>query len=241
MHLLSAESIDNVRVHCNSGRDGAWQIWDTAGQERYHEVSTNLTRTADGIIFVYDVMERNSFRRVRHWIQSAQKVSSSGTTRTEPTAALQCHFRRFNIGFFPQVSCFLQARGDGAAFSVPVVVFGNKCDLHRGADEKAGDSSPARQVSFEEGYSWAKAIGAKFQETSAFDGTGVHRGFHDIIDAATRRKRAVTLFPHPPARGRHGATHGPKAPLIPDEEDSEETGSCWCPWLCCCSQTQTND
>lgn len=44
------------------------QIWDTAGQERFKTITTAYYRGAMGIIYVYDVTDMVSFKRIEHWI-----------------------------------------------------------------------------------------------------------------------------------------------------------------------------
>lgn len=44
-------------------------IWDTAGQERYKALAPNYYRQAKGAILVYDITDKASFDRVKHWIK----------------------------------------------------------------------------------------------------------------------------------------------------------------------------
>ncbi|KAJ3430821.1 ras and ef-hand domain-containing protein [Anaeramoeba flamelloides] len=46
------------------------QIWDTAGQERFKTITRSYYRNSDGIIVVYDVSSRDSFIKVREWVES---------------------------------------------------------------------------------------------------------------------------------------------------------------------------
>ena len=50
------------------------QIWDTAGQERFHSITNNFFHNADGILFVYDISNENSFEGVKKWIKEAEEV-----------------------------------------------------------------------------------------------------------------------------------------------------------------------
>ena len=40
---------------------------DTSGQERYHSVATNIIKSADGIILMYDITNRESFDSISRW------------------------------------------------------------------------------------------------------------------------------------------------------------------------------
>ena len=45
-------------------------LWDTAGQERYSSLTKNFYKHAQGIIFVYDVNNRESFQNLKNWIKN---------------------------------------------------------------------------------------------------------------------------------------------------------------------------
>ena len=53
------------------------QIWDTAGQERFHSITHNFFNNTDGILFVYDLTNHNSFEGVKKWINEAKETASS--------------------------------------------------------------------------------------------------------------------------------------------------------------------
>lgn len=48
------------------------QIWDTAGQERYKTFTSTYYKDAQGIIFVYDVTNKESFENISKWISNAE-------------------------------------------------------------------------------------------------------------------------------------------------------------------------
>jgi Ras-related protein Rab-21 len=43
-------------------------IWDTAGQEQYHALNSVYYRDAAGAILVYDITDRDSFAKVKKWV-----------------------------------------------------------------------------------------------------------------------------------------------------------------------------
>nr|XP_020469563.1 ras-related protein Rab-15-like isoform X2 [Monopterus albus] len=51
--------IDGIKVRV--------QIWDTAGQERYQTITKQYYRRAQGIVFVYDITDEQSFRHIEKW------------------------------------------------------------------------------------------------------------------------------------------------------------------------------
>ena len=48
------------------------QIWDTAGQERFKSITKSFFRNANGIIFVYDITQKNTFKNVKDWIKDSE-------------------------------------------------------------------------------------------------------------------------------------------------------------------------
>jgi Ras-related protein Rab-1A len=52
------------------------EIWDTAGQERFHTITTSYYRSANGIVVVYDITNRESFDSVSVWFNEAEKLAS---------------------------------------------------------------------------------------------------------------------------------------------------------------------
>ena len=56
------------------------QVWDTAGQERFKSITKSFFRNANGIIFVYDITQKNSFKNVKDWIKDSE-ANDSGFKR----------------------------------------------------------------------------------------------------------------------------------------------------------------
>jgi len=53
-------------------------IWDTAGQERFHALGPIYYRDANGALLVYDITDRDSFTKVRHWVKELRKIVGTG-------------------------------------------------------------------------------------------------------------------------------------------------------------------
>jgi small GTP-binding protein len=51
------------------------ELWDTAGSERYHSVIPSFFRTACAVVVVYDVTVRETFDRLRYWLEFARAHS----------------------------------------------------------------------------------------------------------------------------------------------------------------------
>ena len=52
------------------------QIWDTAGQERFHSITKNIYRNANGVIFVFDVTNNESYKNIKNWIKDLENIQS---------------------------------------------------------------------------------------------------------------------------------------------------------------------
>lgn len=52
------------------------QIWDTSGQERFRNITVSYYRGANGIIYVYDVLRRESFDHLNNWIKEVELLSN---------------------------------------------------------------------------------------------------------------------------------------------------------------------
>ena len=44
------------------------QVWDTAGEERYRSITNAYYRGAEGILIVFDVTNKESFKNIENWI-----------------------------------------------------------------------------------------------------------------------------------------------------------------------------
>ena len=47
-------------------------LWDTAGQERFKSITKSFFNNANGIVFVYDITNKESFDGVKNWIKDAE-------------------------------------------------------------------------------------------------------------------------------------------------------------------------
>ena len=44
------------------------RIWDTSGQERYRSITQNFYRNANGILFIFDITNKETFENIKNWI-----------------------------------------------------------------------------------------------------------------------------------------------------------------------------
>ena len=57
------------------------QIWDTAGQERFKNIISSYYRGAQGILLVYDVTDKDSFKNLSNWLIEIEKNASKNILR----------------------------------------------------------------------------------------------------------------------------------------------------------------
>lgn len=62
-------------IELDSGTKMKLKLWDTAGQERYKTITTNYFKSAEGIIIVYDITERQSFANVKKWLEQIKQFA----------------------------------------------------------------------------------------------------------------------------------------------------------------------
>lgn len=48
------------------------QLWDTAGQEKFRSITRSYYRNSVGVLLVYDVSNRQSFKNIQSWLTEAQ-------------------------------------------------------------------------------------------------------------------------------------------------------------------------
>lgn len=44
------------------------QLWDTAGTERFRTITPIYYRNVDGVLLIFDITDRASFRSIQYWI-----------------------------------------------------------------------------------------------------------------------------------------------------------------------------
>ena len=67
------------------------QLWDTAGQERFRSVLTRYYRGAEGVVLVYDVTSRESFRAMGdYWAGVLESETGLGAARLVVGNKIDC-------------------------------------------------------------------------------------------------------------------------------------------------------
>ena len=63
------------------GKTVKLQIWDTAGQERFKTITSSYYKGAHGIIVVYDITDKESFKNINTWMNEVEKHASDNVSR----------------------------------------------------------------------------------------------------------------------------------------------------------------
>ena len=50
------------------------QIWDTAGEERFRSLAKSCCNQMDGIIFVYDIGKKDTFKNIKIWYNNLKNI-----------------------------------------------------------------------------------------------------------------------------------------------------------------------
>jgi len=65
-----------IRTFESNGSTVKLQIWDTAGQERFKTITASYYKGAHGIILVYDITDRQSFKDIENWLAEVDKYGN---------------------------------------------------------------------------------------------------------------------------------------------------------------------
>ena len=57
------------------------QIWDTAGQERFKNIISSYYKGAHGILLLFDVTEKESFKNLSNWLIEIEKNASKNVLK----------------------------------------------------------------------------------------------------------------------------------------------------------------
>ena len=63
-------------ITLSSGKEVKLQLWDTAGQERFRTIVSSYWRGADGVAFVFDLTDMESFKSVSGWAEEVDRYSN---------------------------------------------------------------------------------------------------------------------------------------------------------------------
>ena len=74
--LLSTTGIDfKTKIIDHKDEKIKLVIYDTSGQERYRTIAANYYKNADGILFVYDITQKNTLT-FNYWLEQIKEKSS---------------------------------------------------------------------------------------------------------------------------------------------------------------------
>ena len=59
------------------GKIAKLKIWDTSGQERFRSITTSYYKVPHGILVVYDITKRESFKNLNYWLSQIEQYSNN--------------------------------------------------------------------------------------------------------------------------------------------------------------------
>ena len=75
---ITSIGIENheTKMKLENGEEIKVKIWDTAGQERFKNISINTVKTSQGVLVVFDVTKRESFKNVEAWLEKIKEKTN---------------------------------------------------------------------------------------------------------------------------------------------------------------------
>ncbi|EAS01075.2 small guanosine triphosphatase family (GTPase)-like Ras family protein (macronuclear) [Tetrahymena thermophila SB210] len=70
-----------IRTFDIQGKAVKLQIWDTAGQERFKTITSSYYKGAHGIILVYDITDKQTFKDIDNWLAEADKNANENVIK----------------------------------------------------------------------------------------------------------------------------------------------------------------
>ena len=64
-------------VTLSNGNQIKLQIWDTVGEERYRTIAKSYYKGAHGIVLIYDITNKTSFKNIKKWISQIKEELSN--------------------------------------------------------------------------------------------------------------------------------------------------------------------
>ncbi|RUS33314.1 protein RHO1 [Jimgerdemannia flammicorona] len=177
--------IANVKLE--NGKTVELALWDTAGQEDYDRLRPLSYPETDVILICFAIDQRTSFSNVQDRVCSFVcllthfSVEIANLTRSKrgrnvarPWNAIS-NLLHSLLQWLPEVTHFCE--------TVPKILVGMKIDLRDNAERIAHLNAMGHQlITYEEGESLARDIGAHYHECSAKSNIGVD----EVITAATK-------------------------------------------------------
>ena len=71
-HLTLLDVDYKIKIINLEGKFIKLQIWDTAGLNRSTMMTKNYYKSSHGIILIYDVTDKNSFKNIHNWIKQIE-------------------------------------------------------------------------------------------------------------------------------------------------------------------------
>lgn len=57
------------------------QMWDTAGQEKFRTITSAYYKGAQGVIFAFDLTDKNTLNDVKNWLSEVEKYNNKSPVK----------------------------------------------------------------------------------------------------------------------------------------------------------------
>lgn len=161
-------------IHDDINYNVTLQLWDTAGQERFDSQNNSFYRGADGVLFVYDIMDQQSLIKIEKYRSQFQQITSTDCPYQYPYLLLgnkiDLLFIKLIIGYF----------NDYREKRVPIDIM-NLCIKYHGLNDCKSD---LEYRSIIKGKEYAKKHNMIFHVTSAMYGTNINKAINQLMLSA---------------------------------------------------------
>ena len=163
------------------------QIWDTAGAERYQSLGAAFYRGADAVVLIYDVSNQKSFEYIPNAKQRFELQMMGYDMNTFPMLLLanKCDLfgdkqwkEKCKWNFIADSEVLVYGYCRNVLVDIPMDII-NLCYKYFGEIRSGGKYAQAFDNMI-------------FHETSAKNGTNVHKAFEEIIRVACDRHKRIT-------------------------------------------------
>lgn len=178
------------------------QIWDTAGQERFKSIVTSYYRNSIGIVLVYDITNRESYEHLLDWFTEARRhVEPTPSPTLSPITQNTPSNYHFPLTSTPNNTPSNRTRlSNGNQIGTTAGVANSNNNNHISFNSMLeqnpiqqfkmvylvlgckSDLASERQVSYEEGKTFADLYGFKFLETSSKNNHNVDLAFQTMAE-----------------------------------------------------------
>lgn len=166
--LVSTVGVDyKVRKLQINGENVQVQLWDTAGSEKFHKITQSYYRGVHGIMLVFDVSNRKSFKHVSYWLSNISKHANEHVQvqLVGNKVDLRPEDKKDPQGNASKINSFMRRKSKAGKVS----------------EEAEGEVEKDPFVQAYEGLAVASKFQIKYAETSALNNTNIEESLAQCV------------------------------------------------------------